>query len=69
MDFKGWFRTRDGARIDPFTMTDAHSRYLLRCQIVDKTDTASVQVGGFSDVSGKNTGAGDGALLSFWKKF
>jgi transposase InsO family protein len=43
MDFKGWFRTRDGARIDPFTMTDAHSRFLLRCQIVDKTDTASVQ--------------------------
>ncbi len=43
VDFKGWFRTADGARIDPFTMTDACSRYLLRCQAVAKTDTASVQ--------------------------
>jgi transposase InsO family protein len=42
-DFKGWFRTQDGERIDAFTMTDAHSRYLLRCQAVDKTDTAAVQ--------------------------
>lgn len=42
-DFKGWFRTRDGDRIDPLTITDAHSRYLLRCQTVEKTDTARVQ--------------------------
>src|SRR5712692_3352820 len=42
-DFKGWFRTADGARIDPLTLTDAHSRYLLRCQAVDKTDTARAQ--------------------------
>lgn len=42
VDFKGWFRTADGTRIDPFTMTDAYSRYLLRCQTVSKTDTASV---------------------------
>jgi transposase InsO family protein len=42
-DFKGWFRTGDGARIDPLTMTDAHSRYLLRCQAVEKTDTTRVQ--------------------------
>jgi transposase InsO family protein len=42
-DFKGWFRTGDGARIDPLTLTDAHSRYLLRCQAVDKTDTARAQ--------------------------
>jgi transposase InsO family protein len=42
-DFKGWFRTRDGERIDPLTITDAHSRYLLRCQAVEKTDTARVQ--------------------------
>jgi putative transposase len=31
-DFKGWFRTGDGARCDPLTITDAHSRMLLRCQ-------------------------------------
>jgi len=41
-DFKGWFRTADGTRCDPLTITDAHSRYLLRCQIVDHTDTAHV---------------------------
>ena len=32
LDFKGWFRTGDGRRCDPLTLTDAHSRYLLRCQ-------------------------------------
>ena len=42
-DFKGWFRTRNGDRIDPLTITDAHSRYLLRCQAVEKTDTSRVQ--------------------------
>jgi transposase InsO family protein len=42
-DFKGWFRTTDGERIDPLTISDAHSRYLLRCQAVEKTDTARVQ--------------------------
>lgn len=42
-DFKGWFRTQDGQRIDPLTISDAHSRYLLRCQAVEKTDTARVQ--------------------------
>src|SRR5664279_1775291 len=42
-DFKGWFRTGDGERIDPLTMTDAYSRYLLRCQAVEKTDTERVR--------------------------
>ena len=41
-DFKGWFRTQDGERIDPLTLSDAHSRYLLRCQAVEKTDTEGV---------------------------
>lgn len=31
-DFKGWFRTADGVRCDPLTITDAYSRVLLRCQ-------------------------------------
>ena len=34
IDFKGWFRTADGTRCDPLTITDAHSRYVLVCQIV-----------------------------------
>jgi transposase InsO family protein len=42
-DFKGWFRTGDGERVDPLTMTDGYSRYLLRCQAVEKTDTVRVQ--------------------------
>src|SRR6266853_1837916 len=42
-DFKGWFRTGDGERIDPLTISDAYSRYLLRAQSVEKTDTARVQ--------------------------
>ena len=41
-DFKGWSRTRDGTRIDPLTITDACTRYLLRCQAVEKTDTPRV---------------------------
>jgi len=42
-DFKGWMRTTDGDRIDPLTISDSASRYLLRCQAVSKTDTARVQ--------------------------
>ena len=41
-DFKGWFRTGDGKRCDPLTISDAHSRYLLRCQITPKADTIHV---------------------------
>jgi putative transposase len=37
IDFKGWFRTRDGTRCDPLTVTDIMSRYLLLCQIVAPT--------------------------------
>lgn len=32
MDFKGWFNTSDGVRCYPFTLIDAFSRYLLRCE-------------------------------------
>jgi len=42
-DFKGWFETQDGERIDPLTITDACSRYLLRCQQVKKTNGEQVQ--------------------------
>ena len=34
MDFKGWFRTRDGSRCDPLTISDLYSRYVLACVIV-----------------------------------
>jgi transposase InsO family protein len=38
IDFKGWFRTQDGARCDPLTVTDAFSRYLLCSQVVSPTE-------------------------------
>jgi transposase InsO family protein len=37
-DYKGWFRTSDGRRIDPLTISDHYSRYLFRCQAVDNAD-------------------------------
>jgi transposase InsO family protein len=43
MDFKGYFTTGDGKRCDPFTITDAHSRYLIRCQIVSRIDLSQVR--------------------------
>jgi len=43
IDFKGWFRCGDGSRCDPLTITDAHSRYLLRCQAVAGMDARSVR--------------------------
>src|SRR5712691_9211133 len=41
-DFKGWFRTGDGVRCDPLTISDADSRFLLTCRIVPPT-TEGVQ--------------------------
>ena len=38
VDFKGWFRLGDGARCEPLTLIDAASRYLLRCQALERTD-------------------------------
>jgi putative transposase len=43
-DFKGHFRTGNGVRCDPLTISDAHSRYLLRCQALRGfTGAAAVQ--------------------------
>ena len=41
IDFKGWFRTQDGARCDPLTLSDAFSRYLLCSQLVSPPATAA----------------------------
>lgn len=32
VDYKGWFNLGDGSRCDPLTITDSHSRYILKCQ-------------------------------------
>jgi putative transposase len=37
-DYKGHFRTGDGCRCDPLTITDGFSRYLLCCQRVARAD-------------------------------
>lgn len=37
VDFKGWFRTRDQRRIDPLTVADSHSRFLIEIKIVAPT--------------------------------
>lgn len=41
-DFKGWFLTGDGKRCEPLTLSDAYSRYLLRCQAMTRTDADHV---------------------------
>ncbi|HEX2344154.1 MAG TPA: IS481 family transposase [Vicinamibacterales bacterium] len=42
IDFKGWFLTGDGTHCEPLTLSDAYSRYLLRCQVMGRTDTDHV---------------------------
>ena len=36
IDFKGWFRTGDGTRVDPLTVQDAASRYLIACRGLER---------------------------------
>ncbi len=37
IDFKGWFRTSNGERCDPLTLSDAASRYVVDIAIVEPT--------------------------------
>jgi len=43
IDFKGWFLCRDGTRIDPLTLVDNASRYVLCCQSVDACNFTQVR--------------------------
>lgn len=36
IDLKGWFLTRDGQKCEPLTITDSHTRYLIRCTYLSK---------------------------------
>jgi putative transposase len=36
VDFKGWFRTEDGQRVEPLTVRDAFSRYLLTARLLEE---------------------------------
>jgi len=42
-DFKGWFRTQDFIRVDPLTIADLASRYLLACNIMVRPNTETVR--------------------------
>lgn len=42
-DFKGWFRTKDGKRCDPLTLSDLYSRYVLECRVVSSLKTETVE--------------------------
>ena len=41
-DFKGWFLTGNGEKCEPFTLTDAASRYLIRCCKLRSNNTEHV---------------------------
>jgi putative transposase len=42
IDFKGWFRTGDGVRCEPLSLSDLSSRYVLRLQALDRIDGEQV---------------------------
>lgn len=42
IDFKGYFLTGDGQKCDPCTISDAYSRYLIRCTKLDFNRTNNV---------------------------
>jgi transposase InsO family protein len=80
IDFKGWFRTLDGTRCDPLTITDGASRYLIEVRIVEPTtvgvrramERVFKEVGLPSAIRSDNgspfgsTGAGGLSSLSVW---
>lgn len=43
VDFKGSFRVGDGSRCSPLTISDAHSRFLLRCEGLEETNYKAVR--------------------------
>ena len=43
IDFKGWFRTKDGQRCDPLAISDLYSRYIVACRLVPRQDIQSVR--------------------------
>ena len=42
VDFKGWWHDRCGQRIEPLTVRDAHSRFILELQIVENAKITTV---------------------------
>lgn len=43
VDFKGWWRTTDGARVEPLTVRDGYSRYVLLIEVMGSTSMDGVR--------------------------
>jgi transposase InsO family protein len=43
VDFKGWWRTRDGAKCHPLTLTDGATRFIVRAQVLGRPDGEQVR--------------------------
>jgi len=43
VDFKGWFRTGDGTRIEPLTIRDLASRYILAVEMLERQSVAAAR--------------------------
>lgn len=43
VDFKGWFRTQDGQRVEPLTVRDLFSRYLLSVRLLPDQNWKAVR--------------------------
>lgn len=43
VDFKGWWRTKDGDKCEPLTIRDAHSRFVLALKLMEHTRTENVR--------------------------
>lgn len=43
VDFKGWFRTTDGTRVEPLTARDLHSRFVLGIQLLRNQEDGPVR--------------------------
>jgi transposase InsO family protein len=80
IDFKGWFRTADGTRCDPLTITDQAGRFLVEVRIVEPTwagvrcalERVFARIGLPAAIRSDNgppfgsTGAGGLSALSVW---
>ena len=44
-DFKGWFKTGDGVRVDPFTVRDLFSRTILAVELMHQPTVAATRAG------------------------
>jgi len=43
VDFKGWWNAKDGARCEPLTVRDAHTRFVLKAKLMTDTGTEPVR--------------------------